>query len=321
VLARQVPSAFPTPSFSFVWTKLDIHFVLQKLLNKLANRAKSMTVSTAHPNGHFYSPVTNPRDLSERMAELYPVDPIALGVVFDDALHKRMLVDVLKPMLTAYDYPEHGADDAELSYFYTRNSQFSWLDARALFSLLRAWQPARIVEVGSGYSSLLMCDVNRRFLAGRTKIECVEPYPRAFLRRTDLGLNLIEKRVQDIPLAFFESLAPNDLLFIDSSHVAKTGSDVNYLYLQVLPLLKPGVRIHIHDIFLPADYPKEWVIDENRSWNEQYVVHAMLMGSNMFKIVFGNYYAFLKFPQLVIEAINHPKGHGFGGGSLYIERI
>jgi hypothetical protein len=280
-----------------------------------------MTINSAHPNGHFYSPVTDPQELSSRLSELYPAKPSALGVVFDDALHQRLLVDVLKPMLTRYDYPEHGAADAELSYFYTQNSQFSWLDSRALFSLLRAWRPARIVEVGSGYSSLLMCDVNRRFLGGDTIIDCVEPYPRPFLRRTDLGLSLIEKRVQDIPLAFFETLEANDLLFIDSSHVAKTGSDVNYLYLQILPRLKPGVRIHIHDIFLPSEYPKEWVIDENRSWNEQYLVQAMLMGSNMFRIVFGNYYAFMKFPKLVIDAINHPKGHGFGGGSLYIERI
>ncbi len=280
-----------------------------------------MTIKTAHPNGHFYSPVTDPQELTARLDELYPANPQALGVVFDDTLHQRLLVDVLKPMMTAYDYPEQGAADAELGYFYTQNSQFSWLDSRMLFSLLRSWRPARIVEVGSGYSSLLMSDVNRRFLGGHTKIECVEPYPRPFLRRTDLALNLIEKRVQDIPLAFFESLEANDLLFIDSSHVAKTGSDVNYLYLQILPRLKPGVRIHIHDIFLPTEYPKEWVINENRSWNEQYVVQAMLMGSNMFKIIFGNYYAFMKFPQLVIEAINHPKGHGFGGGSLYIERI
>ncbi len=280
-----------------------------------------MSIQTAHPNGHFYSPVTNPNELSARLDELYPSNPQAVGVVFDDVAIERALIDVLAPMLQAYDYPELGPVDTELSHFYTQNSQFSWLDSRALFAFLRSWQPARIVEVGSGYSSLLIADVNQRFLLGRSKIECIEPYPRPFLRRKDLGISLIEQRVQEIPLTFFESLEANDLLFIDSSHVCKTGSDVNYLYLQILPRLKRGVKIHIHDIFLPAEYPKDWVIDENRSWNEQYLLQALLIGSNMFKILFANYYAFMKFPQLVIQAINHPKGHGFGGGSIYIERL
>ena len=295
--------------------------MLKTLFRKIRNGAQAMSINGAHPNGHFYSPVTDPHELAARLDELYPSNPQAVGVVFDDVAIERALIEVLAPMLEAYDYPEVGPDDADLSHFYTQNSQFSWLDSRALFAFLRSWQPARIVEVGSGYSSLLIADVNRRFLGGRTRIECVEPYPRPFLRRTDLGLSLIEKRVQEIPLAFFESLDANDLLFIDSSHVSKTGSDVNYLYLQILPRLKRGVKIHIHDIFLPAEYPKDWVITENRSWNEQYLLHALLMGSNMFKILFANNNAFMRFPQLVIQALNHPKRHGFGGGSIYIERL
>ena len=124
-----------------------------------------------------------------------------------------------------------------------------------------------------------------------------------------------------MPIEFFTSLEPGDLLFIDSSHVCKTGSDVNYLYLQVLPQLKPGVRIHIHDIFLPQEYLKEWVLDENRSWNEQYLLQAMLMFSTGFKVLFGNFYSFLKFPEQIVRALNHPKRVGFGGGSFYLERI
>ena len=96
---------------------------------------------------------------------------------------------------------------------------------------------------------------------------------------------------------------------------------MNYLYLVVLPQLKPGVRIHIHDIFLPHEYLKEWVIDENRSWNEQYILQALLMHSSGFKVLFGNYYAFWRYPQQIIAALNSPKGHGFGGGSFYLERI
>ena len=276
---------------------------------------------SAHDNGHYYSPVTNPHELFTRLSELYPENPETPGICYNDGLHRELLTDVLTPMLREYDYPEFGANDDDLSHFYTRNSQFSWLDSRALFALLRHWQPSRIIEVGSGYSSLLIADVNQRFLQGRTKIDCIEPFPRPFLRRDDLGLKLIEKRVQDVPLAFFEALAPNDLLFIDSSHVCKTGSDVNYLYLQVMPRLKPGVRIHIHDISLPREYPQEWVINENRSWNEQYLLQALLIGSSMFEVVFGCAYAYYRFPELVRQAVNGKKGLGYGGGSFYIQRV
>ena len=117
--------------------------------------------------------------------------------------------------------------------------------------LLRAWRPSRIIEVGSGYSTLLIADVARRFLDGTTRITAIEPYPRPFLAK--IGVELIEARVQDVPPAVFDVLERGDVLFIDSSHVAKTCSDVNHLFFEILPRLKPGVRIHVHDVFLPAD--------------------------------------------------------------------
>lgn len=280
-----------------------------------------MQITTAHPNGHFYSPVVNTEELKERIDEIYPITPIAQGIDFNLPGHLELITLALKKFMPEYDYPETGPDDDALDFFYTQNSQFSWLDSRALFCFLRFWKPRRIVEVGSGYSSLLMADVKKRFLEKTTILQCIEPFPRPFLNRDDLGFELINKRVQDVPMAFFLSLEAGDLLFIDSSHVCKTGSDVNYLFLNVLPQLKPGVRIHIHDIFLPHEYLKSWVIDENRSWNEQYLLQALLIFSNGFRVLFGNYFAFQKFPEEIISALQHPKGHGFGGGSFYIERI
>jgi hypothetical protein len=277
-------------------------------------------IKTAHPNGHFYSPVVDPAELMQRIEELYPENPTALGIDFrdDDQLH--LIESALSKHMGLYDYPEHGPRDGELDHFYTQNSQFSWLDARALFCFLLHWRPKRVIEVGSGYSSLLMSDVKRRFLPN-LQLQCVEPYPRPFLRRHDLGFELLETFVQKVPVQVFESLEAGDLLFIDSSHVCKTGSDVNYLYLQILPRLKPGVRVHIHDIFLPFEYLKEWVFDENRSWNEQYLLQALLMHSTAFKVLFANYYAYWKFPEKIRLALNHPKGLGFGGGSIYIQRV
>jgi hypothetical protein len=274
-------------------------------------------IRTAHPNGHFYSPVVDPEELKSRLEEIYPEAPVASGIDFQDATQLG-LIDVIATHIHAYDYPEHGPTDDSLDHFYTQNSQFSWLDSRALFCFLRHWKPARVIEVGSGYSSLILSDVKRRFLP-EMSIQCIEPYPRPFLRR-DSKISLIEQRVQQVPLAMFESLKAGDLLFIDSSHVCKTGSDVNYLFLHVLPKLAPGVLIHVHDIFLPFEYLKEWVIDENRSWNEQYLLHALLMFSRGFEVQFGCYYSFWKFPNLIVSALNLPNGHGFGGGSFYFKR-
>lgn len=278
-------------------------------------------IKGAHDNGHFYSPVVDPSELQAFQERLWPKDPEILGIDFDDASHERILRESFPEYIGAYDYPELLEESPDLRQFFTRNSQFSWLDARALFVLLRAWRPRRMIEVGSGFSTLLSADVNRRFLGGSMLLTCIEPYPRAFLRSGIPGVaRVLESKVQDVPLAEFAALEAGDILFIDSSHVAKTGSDVNFLYFEVLPRLASGVRIHIHDIHLPHEYLREWVLVENRSWNEQYVLRALLMYSTGFRVVFGCSYAFWRFPQRVIEALALPGGHGFGGGSFWIER-
>lgn len=275
----------------------------------------------AFPAGHFYSPIVDTADVEARRAEIWPADPKVAGVDFDDASHVEVLRELFPRYIADYDYPETLPESDELEAFYTRNSQFSWLDARALFVLLRAWRPRRVIEVGSGFSSLLIADVNRRFLEGAVDVTCVEPYPRAFLRRGIAGISrLLEQRVQQVPLAEFDTLDEGDVLFIDSSHVAKTGSDVNYLYFEVLPRLRRGVRIHVHDVFLPHDYPPDWVIGENRSWNEQYVLRALLMHSTAFAVTFGCSYAFHAHRALVQQALAHPKGHAFAGGSLWMRK-
>jgi hypothetical protein len=277
-------------------------------------------IKTAHPNGHFYSPVVDPEDIDP--GRIWPEQPEILGIDFDDTGHERILLDVFPRWMPQYDYPDQLEENSGLEDFFTDNSQFGWLDSRAFFVLLREWRPRRLIEVGSGFSTLLAADVNRRFLDGSVDITCIEPYPRPFLSSGIPGVNrLIEEKVQNVPLSEFALLEPGDILFIDSSHVAKTDSDVNFLFFEVLPRLKPGVRIHIHDIPLPHDYSREWVLDENRSWNELYLLRALLMHSNAFRLVFGCNNAFWRFPELVRAALALPDGRAFGGGSIWIERI
>jgi len=179
-----------------------------------------------------------------------------------------------------------------------------------------------LIEVGSGYSSLLIADVNRRWFDSGIHVTCIEPYPRRFLRNRIEGLSrLIEDKVQNVPIEEFAALEAGDILFVDSSHVAKTGSDVNRIVFDALPALAPGVHIHIHDIFLPHDYPQSWAVDQNRNWNEQYLVQALLMYTTGFRVEFGCAYAFHTFPELVIKALAHPKGRSYGGGSLWLTKI
>ncbi len=276
----------------------------------------------AFPSGHFYSPLIDVTDLTARAAELWPArtHPV-LGIDFNDAFHREVLTADFPKYIGDYDYCEKEGEVKNAYDFFTQNSQFSWLDSRAAFVLLRKFRPSRIIEVGSGFSSLLMADVNRRYFDGRCSLTCIEPYPRAFLTAGVPGISeVIVKKVQEVPLSVFETLERDDILFIDSSHVSKTGSDVNYLFFEVLPRLKPGVKIHVHDIFLPHEYLKDWVLTERRSWNEQYVLRALLMYSTAFRVLFGNSYAFAAMPELVKSALAHPKGHAFAGGSIWLER-
>ena len=296
----------------------------KKVTGKISSEVMELaSVPMAHPPGHFYSPVVDPAEARANIDILWPVLPQQIaGIDFNHASHQQILEVDFPAYLPDYHYAETNDGTHRDDEFYTMNSQFGWLDCRALFVLLRKWRPSRIIEVGSGFSSLLMADVNRRFFDSKCDITCIEPFPRPFLKAGVQGINgLIEKKIQDVPLGLFESLGTGDILFIDSTHVSKTGSDVNYLFFEVLPRLKPGVHIHIHDIFLPNEYPKEWVLDENRSWNEQYLLRALLMYSCAFKVVFGCSYAFAAMPALVQSALNLPNNNSFAGGSIWIQKI
>lgn len=268
-------------------------------------------------DGHFYSPVVDPAQARRSASTLWPSgDPhLALDVDLAHDTQCRTISEILRPHLGDFDYaPGYGEQSA--NRFRMDNDQFSGLDARLLFCFLRHYTPRRIVEVGSGYSTLLMCDVNRRFLGGRTSIECVEPFPREFLLGMGGEIDLHRLPVQQVPMAVFDRLQAGDILFIDSSHVAKTGSDVNHLFFEVLPRLAAGVIVHVHDIFLPFEYPEHWVVNERRSWNEQYLLRALLMGSNSYEVPFGAAYAD-RYLQVELKAAHGSAGQDYRGGASF----
>lgn len=278
----------------------------------------SSEVKTLFPNGHFYSPVVDPESVKARAGEIWDGREQIMGVNFDREGHAKFLAEVFPRWISDFDYPMEAADaiDAQgRQGFFLGNDQFSNIDARTLFVFLREFKPSRVIEVGSGFSSLMMADVRKRFLGTSTTLQCIEPYPRAFLRDPTYGFELVESKVEHVPLSFFESLSAGDFLFIDSSHVSKTGSDVNYLIFEVISHLPAGVLVHVHDIFLPNDYPYEWVVTNNRSWNEQYVLQAYLMFNPKAQIVFGSSYAHHVLPTEAAAALG--EGVPTFGGSLW----
>ena len=154
--------------------------------------------------------------------------------------------------------------------------------------MLRKLKPKKIIEIGSGFSTLMGLRAILKNASGR--YTCVEPYPNENIKTLAKAniIDLVESGVQTVPLELFWSLEANDVLFIDSSHVCKTGSDVNYEFLKIIPHLKKGVVVHVHDIFFPFDYPRSWVVEKQIFWNEQYILMALLAFNNEFSMLIPN---------------------------------
>ena len=176
--------------------------------------------------------------------------------------------------------------------FEFENAFFGGFDAAVYYALIRELKPRRIVEIGGGYSTRIAAkavEQNRKDKADAT-LKCIEPYPEPRLDDALNEVELIQKEVQAIGLEFFSELQSNDILFIDSSHTVKFGSDVCYLFLEVLPALRAGVWIHVHDIFFPNDYPAEWLMEKRLALNEQYLLEAFLAFNRDFDIRLSNHW-------------------------------
>jgi hypothetical protein len=206
--------------------------------------------------------------------------------------------------------------------FFTDNDQYPALDAWILEGLLRGIRPKNVIEIGCGFSSLVTARVNRECLTGAVHVTCVEPYPRQFLLDGVPGISaLVTELVQDVPLGLYDTLDDGDVLFVDTSHTVKTGGDVPWIYNQILPRLKPGVLVHLHDIFLPIDYPQQWVY-EGWGWNEQYLAHSFLLFNSGFEIVFSARWMLEHHRDEVIAAFPAFPAHElFGGCALWIRRL
>lgn len=237
------------------------------------------------PPGHFYSPIPDLNFLREHEAEVWSnLKANISGVQLNEAtqLQRLQQLSVFRHQLP------WGDEQQEQLRFYYKNPNFTYGEAIVLYAMLRQCCPKKVIEIGSGFSSCVLLDTNEFFFNNQVALTFIEPYPKLLLSLFKPGdenrVNIIDKRLQQVPLQTFTSLAAGDILFIDSTHVAKTGSDVNYIFFEILPVLQPGVYIHFHDIYFPFEYPKKWVF-EGRFWNEAYLLRAFLQYNNAFEIV------------------------------------
>ncbi len=269
-----------------------------------------------YPPGHFYSPIPAQADVAAYLGSRRHDGN--LGGIDLRSSEQLRLLGQFEPFYKDLPFSEEPRADCR---YYFGQTTFCYADAIFLYSLLRQLQPKEIIEVGSGYSSAVMLDTVDRFLPSPPGITLVEPFPvtlRKLLRPDDYArVTLIEDRVQHVPLERFKALGPGDLLFIDSSHVLKCGSDVQFLMFEVLPVLAVGVVVHFHDVFESFEYPREWLM-EGWYWNEDYALRAFLSYNAAWEIsLFGNY-AVNSFREFF--AANMPLCLKNPGGSLYIRR-
>ena len=262
---------------------------------------------------HFYSPIPDTRSMKdalwERAVDLPAVDLNVAGQL-------ELVCNVFPRYRDEYESipmePSSVGDE-----FFLVNGMFGGSDALACYCMIRHFEPNLVIEVGSGHSSRLIA--RAALENGHTKLVCIEPHPSAALSAGFPGLSrLVPQRVQEVDPTMFGELKANDVLFIDSSHVVCCGSDVNYLFLEVIPHLAKGVLIHVHDVFLPGEYPESWVKEKLRFWSEQYLLQAFLAFNGEFEVLLCN--SFLGQTHQPELKQTFPTSPWWSGGSFWIRR-
>jgi hypothetical protein len=282
----------------------------------VAQRDALMRNSGFVPPGHFLSPIVSIDEYLRDEATNRARAPSALLGV---DLNTRAQLALLAQLALFWTAGQYGTKPTAQNRYFCPNPAFDGSDAFCVQAMMRHFKPNKLIEVGSGYSSCAILDCNEHFLDNQVDLTFIEPYPqllKSLVRPTDLERHaIIPKRLQEVPLEMFEALCENDILFIDSTHVSKTNSDVNYLFFEILPRLRDGVIVHIHDIFFPFDYPKAWVM-EGRSWNEAYVLRAFLQYNDKIEILLFNNYLQVEHTDAFTSAL--PGLGPDGGASIWL---
>jgi len=289
----------------------------------LVRRAATVPFETWEEHGwhltpnHFYSPIPDTRVLPDALWQKESELP---GIDMRDEEQTAFLREIVERFGDEVNgLPRNRADTA--GEYFVDNGAFESVDGEIYYAMIRAHRPARVLEIGAGWSTLLALQALRanRAEGAEGRLLAVEPYPHEFVRAA-IGqepemAKLRDVPVQALPLTVFESLGAGDILFIDSSHVLRIGSDVQYEVLEILPRLRAGVLVHVHDVFLPGEYPRDWVLGpEHRFWNEQYLLQAYLADNPRSTVVWGSSWMHRRHPEDLEKAFaSYDRGSRFPG--------
>jgi hypothetical protein len=270
------------------------------------------------PPGHFHSPIPDFDEVQRDEANIFRDGDRELpGIDRREAQQWQRLRELL-PYAKDAAFPRHATAGRR---YYWDNAVFQYADAFVLYAMLRHFRPRRWIEIGSGFSSAVFLDTQERHPEIATQATFIDPDSTridALLSPRDLlHCEVVRHRVQDLPLERFLELDSGDVLFIDSSHVSKLGSDVNYLFFEVLPRLRRGVFLHVHDIPAAFEYPRQWVA-QRWAWNEAYLLRALLQHSSAFVIELHPAYLAERDPAACMRAL--PEAPGIGT-SIWLRRV
>jgi len=279
---------------------------------------QQLNLQGLYPLGHYYSPIPVQADVQDYLESMQRTR-IELPEIKLNREKQFSLLNEFQAFYHDLPFPEEKRPSCR---YYYNQIMFCYADAIFLYCFLRRNQPGRIIEVGSGFSSAIILDTVEKFYNHQPEVTFIDPYPETLmsvLKPHDRGkVNILDIKVQDADLEVFTSLKSGDLLFIDSSHVVKCGSDVQHIIFKILPQLPSGVIVHFHDIFYPFEYPDKWLL-QGRYWNEAYFLRAFLAYNNVWDIYFFNPYVALTFKDYIETKM--PLCLKDTGGSLYIQRL
>lgn len=251
---------------------------------------------------HFYENIPDTRTFKP---DLFDKESNMAGIEINETAQIKLLEGFCSRYKSEYSEFSYTKIN-DNSDFYFGNGSYETIDAEILYCMVRNNKPKHIIEIGSGFSTLLTAKAIKK-----NKIEdsnynceftCIEPYPKKWLKNIPEVTKIIQAFVESQPLELFKTLNDDDILFIDSSHTVKVNNDVCYEYLDILPNLNKGVIIHIHDILLPKYYCQYW-FDMKVFWNEQYLLQSFLAFNTSFKILWAGNFMHLKHPKELGESI------------------
>jgi len=286
------------------------HRVSVTATRKAADRLGYDTVWRDH-----YSPIPDVRKLDDD----WWLQPSELAGVEMDFDYQLAWLDQLAPAISAFRPPERARTAAEYGW---NNGSYEAVDAHILYGVIRQLRPHRVLELGSGRSTLVTAEACRQNALEGSPIDFVaaDPVPQPFLTPEPQGMSrFVPVGARRLDPRLFTQLGTGDVLFVDTTHTVKVGSEVNYLILDVLPTLSAGVRVHFHDIFLPYEYPREWITEYGYYWSEQYLLQAFLAENPQWRISCATYALSQRFPDRLTAVV--PEAPLVRPSSLWIERV